>query len=977
MIKNRIAGGLFLLSAAFISLISIPAMAQPGCPTVNAGPDVTVGCGNNCTTLTATVVPTGATTSYAVQSIPYTPPFPFTGGTSIIVNTDDVWSSSIALPFTFCFYGGNYNSIVVGSNGVISFDVSQAGGFNQWSFSASCPSSSLPMNAIFGVYQDTDPTYQGVINYRISGTYPCRMFVISYYQIPYYGDPNSVSPGSCNSAMYATSQIVIYESTNVIEVYIQNKALCSGWNGGNGLVGIQNSGGTQGLAPPGRNTGQWTAQNEAWRFYPNGAGGVDITWWDGATQIGTGASIQVCPNATTTYTAQAVYNTCTGSNVTATDQVTVNYNATFSISVNPTSATICPGDQVTITASGPGNVNFTWTPATGLNTTTGTTVVATPNVTTTYTVTGVDPTNCSMSLPVTITVTPNPVVSITPSSTTVCPGMPVDLTASGAATYTWSGAGLVSTSGQTVTANPTTTTTYYVTGSSGSCSGTASVTINMSPSLNITISPPGASICLGNSVDLIASGADTYVWSPGSSLSSTTGDTVTATPTTTTTYYVTGTANGCTGQASAVVDLNGSLVISVSPPNPGMCFGESVDMTASGALTYTWSPPDYLSSTSGATVTASPPVTTTYTVHGADASNCQGTTLVTIMVSTGPVMTFNPPDPVICRGESVDITVFGGTSYTWSPSAGLSSTTGSTVTAAPFTTMSYTVLGDNYGCTGVATIEVEVKSSPQIDFTADVFEGCEDLLVSFTDLTNPPSVSWSWDFGDGSTPNAFTNIPNPQHLFTESGYYDISLTVTSVDGCHAHLSIPQMIHVLKSPVADFVPNPQEAWIYDPTINFFDYSINTDSWSWDFGEPWMLDNYSNLPSPSHTYSDTGYYTVMLAVESPDGCVDTMIKTIYIHPNIAIYIPNAFTPNNDGKNDIFQVFGEGIDENRFLMRIFERWGAEIYFSKDIHQGWNGMMDGTEKKLPAGIYPYFISFYDIKGKYHEYTGHINLVR
>ena len=947
-------------------LIGLWSSAQPGCPSVNAGPDVTVGCGNNCTTLTATVVPTGATTSYSVSSIPYAPPYPYNTGTPILVNIDDTWSGVIGLPFTFCFYNNSYNQIVAGSNGLITFDVSVAGGYCEWSYTDACPSPNLPLNSIFGPYHDIDPSVAGTMYSGILGNFPCRTYVVNWNQVAMF---------SCNN-LIATHQIVLYESTNIIEVYMQNKPLCSSWNSGNAVVGIQNSSGTVGLAAPGRNTSAWTATNEAWRFTPNGVSSVTVNWYDGATLIGTGLSVQVCPNATTTYTAEAIYNTCSGTTVTVTDQVTVNYNANFSINVNPTSATICPGDNVSITASGPSNVTFTWTPGTGLNTTNGPTVVASPTTTTTYTVTGVDPTNCSMSVPVTITVSPNPTVTITPSATTVCPGQPVTLDASGATNYTWSGAGLTSTTGASVTANPTTTTTYYVTGSSGSCSGTSSVTINMNPALNVSISPPSSAICPGQSVQLTATGADTYAWS-GAGLSATTGDTVLATPTANTTYYVTGTSSGCTGAASATISLNGTIPINITPSAPFICIGNSVDLTASGASTYSWSPPTGLSTTTGNATTATPLVTTTYTVVGQDSSGCQGTQYVTVTVSNGSAMTFNPANPVICRGESIQIEVFGGQAFQWSPPQGLSSTTGNVVTAAPFSTTTYTVLGDNLGCTGVATIQVEVKPSPDVNFVADKYEGCEDLLVTFYDQSDPPSISWQWNFGDGTTPNAFTNMPNPTHLYTESGSYDVSLLVTSVDGCQAMMNVPQMITVFKTPIAIFYPTPDQAWIYTPDISFTDMSIDASAWYWDFGEPNVLDNYSNLPSPSHSYSDTGTFYVTLAVESPDGCVDTMVKTIYIEPNIAIYIPSSFTPNGDGRNDYFVVKGEGIDESTYYIRIFERWGKEIYFSNDINQGWDGKRQGTDTGPSPSTYTYFITFYDIKGNYHEYFGIITLVK
>jgi gliding motility-associated-like protein len=875
---------------------------QPGCPTVDAGPDVTVGCGNNCTTLTATVVPTGTTNSYAVNSIPYSPPFAYNSGTPILVNQDDIWSSVITLPFTFCFYNNNFTQIVVGSNGLLSFDVSGAGGSCNWSYTDACPSPNLPLNCIFGVYQDIDPTYQGLIRWQFAGTAPCRMLVVSWYQIPYFGDPNSVNTSYCNSPLYATSQIVLYESTNVIEVYVKDKELCSSWNSGNGLIGIQNGSGTSGLAPPGRNTSQWTAHNEAWRFYPNGSSGVNVTWFNGATQIGTGTSLQVCPNATTTYTSEAVYTTCTGSTVTATDQVTVNYNGNFAINVNPTSASLCPGDNVTLTASAPPNVTFTWTPAAGLNTTSGPTVTATPAVTTTYTVTGVDNTNCSMSIPITLTVSPFPA---------------------------------------------------------------------------ITITPPNAVICGGSSVTLTAHGADTYVWSPATGLSSTTDSVVIANPSGTTTYFVTGSIGSCTAQGSVTVSMSPTLNIGISPPNPIICAGDSVGLTASGADNYTWSPPDFLSGTSGGTVTASPPSTTSYTVNGSSSSGCTGSTIVTVTLSSGALLSFSPQDPAICEGASIQIQVFGATNYLWSPPAGLSTNVGYQVIASPLSTITYTVTADPNGCTATATIVVTVDPIPQVDFSSDVTEGCEDLMVQFFDLTNPAPITWAWDFGDGTGTNPYTHVSNPLHLFENPGKYDITLLVTSANGCQAQLTIDEMISVFKEPVAAFYTDPQQSWITEPHFNFFDESINASDWLWNFGEINALDNYSVYQHPSHTYADTGYYTVTLIVTSPDGCVDTVSKQIIIKPLITFYIPNAFTPTNDGKNDIFMVAGIGIKEETFVLRIFDRWGQEVFFSKDINKGWDGKIAGTDMTPPTGTYCYIISVKDIKANHHEFKGLIHLIR
>src|SRR4051812_16490338 len=112
-----------------------------------------------CTDLSAEYYTPKATDSYTVESIAYAPPFPFTGGTVMNASADDVWTPTLNLPFSFCFYGNNYNQILVGSNGVITFDlVNQAsGGFCPWSFTGNIPSATFPIrNAIYGVYQDSN-----------------------------------------------------------------------------------------------------------------------------------------------------------------------------------------------------------------------------------------------------------------------------------------------------------------------------------------------------------------------------------------------------------------------------------------------------------------------------------------------------------------------------------------------------------------------------------------------------------------------------------------------------------------------------------------------------------------------------------------------------------------------------------------------------------------------------------------------------
>ena len=309
---------------AFFSLlaISFSAFSQgPGCPNVYAGEDIVLECGVPCTDLTASFLDTGETTSYEVSSITYDPPFPFTGGTPVSVNTDDIWSPAIQLPFDFCFFGETYTQMVIGSNAVVSFDLAnnEPGDYCDWSFDDPIPSPNLFLTTIFGPYMDVDPSVQGsgIINWAVFGESPCRTMVVNFPNITYFG---SACPN-----LSLTSQIVIYETTNVVEVYVQDRPSGCTWNDGNAVLGIQNQNGTVGYTAPGRNTSDWAATNEAWRFTPNGASNVAFSWLDASgTVIGTDPTINVCPtDQSTTYTAQAIYTNCNGDVITETDDITV------------------------------------------------------------------------------------------------------------------------------------------------------------------------------------------------------------------------------------------------------------------------------------------------------------------------------------------------------------------------------------------------------------------------------------------------------------------------------------------------------------------------------------------------------------------------------------------------------------------------------------------------------------------------------
>ena len=343
----------------------------PGCPNIQLS-NANINCSNPCVDLVASYLKTGETTSYSVSPIPYSPPHPFTGGVSAFINTDDVFSDILTLPFTFCFYGNSYNQLVVGANGVISFNTSLANSYCAWSFNSPIPNSNIPYpNSINGAYHDIDPSVGTgpYVNFAVWGAAPCRTFVVNYVNVPHYSS-------SCNTSLFTTQQIVIYESTNVIEVYIDQKPTCTSWNSGNAVIGIQNLNGTQGICPPGRNTGPWSASQEAWRFTPDGNPNYIVEWFDNnGISLGFGDTLNVCTQTQANYTAQISYTSCNGNIINESATNTVFVTGGFQNIPNITNVD-CNGNNngiISVSSIGSaGPYSYSWTGPNGFSSTTQT-----------------------------------------------------------------------------------------------------------------------------------------------------------------------------------------------------------------------------------------------------------------------------------------------------------------------------------------------------------------------------------------------------------------------------------------------------------------------------------------------------------------------------------------------------------------------------------------------------------------------------
>jgi gliding motility-associated-like protein len=297
------------------------------CPAL--GPDQLLPCGIGSTTLTADLSQCGTsnnpnqTTNYTVGNIPYVAQT--NTGTSLFM-TDDSQQGPFNIGFNFCFFGTTYSQFWVGSNGWISFSGGQPTTFTTQTIPTANPL--VPKNCIMGPWQDWHPGVGGQIKYQTIGVAPCRKLIVSWINMPLY-----ICTGN-----QGTFHIVIYESSNYIESYIQNKPACLQWQGGTATQGIHNAAGTIGIAVPGRNSTAWTATNDAWRWTPSGPTVTPIlTWYQVGVpaSIGTGPSINVTPPAGgAQYTCHLEYPTCnTGWNI-------CNGNST---SIGPDTVLVIPG----------------------------------------------------------------------------------------------------------------------------------------------------------------------------------------------------------------------------------------------------------------------------------------------------------------------------------------------------------------------------------------------------------------------------------------------------------------------------------------------------------------------------------------------------------------------------------------------------------------------------------------------------------
>lgn len=562
--------------------------------------------------------------------------------------------------------------------------------------------------------------------------------------------------------------------------------------------------------------------------------------------------------------------------------ITVNPLPVIDITTNDT--TICPGSSVLLNATG--GISYSWMPPTGLNNPNISNPIATPLVTTTYTVTGIDSSGCSNTDIITITVLPSVDAGL---DTVICFGSNVQLNASSALSYSWTPSMWLSDS--TIAnpiASPQASITYYVTGTGNlGCQTTDSIhiTVNQLPLVN---AGSDASVCLGSTIQLNATGALSYIWTPASGLDNFVIANPVATVTNNITYTVLGTdSNGCLGLDSVTLTVLLLPTIAVSNDTT-VCQGQTVNLSATGTSAfYLWSPPEGLNNATVSNPLATADSSITYTVTGTGANGCIVSDFVTINVLSLPVVDAGN-DTTVCNGAIIALQASGGDTYLWGPSTGLSATNIANPSATISSSITYwvTSVGAN-GCSNSDSVIIATAndSAWSVDFIPSI-DYCNLQVVFNASLSD--SVNFLWSFGDGQTSIDF----NPIHTYAEfNTTYSVTLIANTISGCY-------------------------------------------------------------------YTDTVTHIIPL---DEAGFISSLI------------LPNVFTPNGDGINELFQV--DGIDCLPYYFEIFDRWGVKMFESDQTALAWNGSVN-SGKPATDGVYYYLLHIGDSESEMNL-KGFVHLVR
>jgi gliding motility-associated-like protein len=702
-------------------------------------------------------------------------------------------------------------------------------------------------------------------------------------------------------------------------------------------------------------------------------------------------------------TLQVVAAGCSSSVVTNAITIYPTPTATFSVPAN-----VCPGDVINTTYSGTGTAAATYQWTLSGATVTGNTATSGP-LGLSWNTSG----NKTVSLIVTENGCASPAYSqnvnvyVTPTSSftalsPVCVGTPSDITYTGnagsSATYNWSfnAANPTTATGQGPhTASWTIAGTYFLSLSvtENGCASQPTqvqVVVNPIPTSSFTAT---STVCLGDTAVVQYTGnapvTALFNWDFGGGISPfQVGpgpfDVKWLTPGTKT-LTLSVNSLGCQSPVTTHTVEVLPLPLVDAGLNQQSCSGASVTLggTPNPAYTYSWSPSTGVNDVfSGQTLVSrqnnlNQPIEFTYVLTANDGQ-CINRDTVLYTVTAPPFVSFASPPGQCLGGNTYNFQAEGffsaSSDFIWSfgPNANIPSSGVINPQNINFTTtgpQTITLQVNDGGClSNLYTSSVIIYPDPEVNFSAEVVADCAPLKVGFNNLSVvPANTQYTWYFGDGGV----SNSPEPGYVYESSGLFDVSLVATTQHGCSASMDRKEYIEVYPVPKAYFAFSASELDIISPELTVTAYTNAADS-VWYF-----MNDVDTLLGPNHqlTFQDTGWYTFVQYVKNDFGCIDSTVREIRVNPGYRIYIPNSFSPNRDGINDVFKVYGEEL--SNFSIMVFNRWGQQIYMSYDMENGWDGTTQLSDKSVDQGVYVYVIRVTDDQGFEHKFEGSVNVIR
>ena len=450
---------------------------------------------------------------------------------------------------------------------------------------------------------------------------------------------------------------------------------------------------------------------------------------------------------------------------------------------------------------------------------------------------------------------------------------------------------------------------------------------------------------------------------------------------------------GCLADTSVTfTEVSSEMNISVPNPNFVICVDQEVPFTANanggeGVLSYFW----YNGTVPGGFESNDNPYnviitdSATYFVHALDEQGCSTDTLSVSAQFDTPIDVLAGPEPSveICQGECVDLTADaqGGNGILdvewFEINGGLSTSLGALtdVQVCPLTSAVYVVYA-NDGCSQTATdtVFVPVFETPEVMIESDIYSGCFPLTVELFNLTDPLlSDQCSWDLGDGNLQPICGDIT---YTFADAGTYSPELTVTSPLGCTSTGVIDVPIEVYGYPIADFEWTPDPVTLIENEVQLLNLSVNGSNFNWDIG----LGETSIEENPVFVLPalDFAFTEVCLEAISPFGCADTICKTIFLESELSIFVPNAFTPDNDGVNEVFKPIMSGFDPEQYIFRIWDRWGVLVFETTDYNAFWTGDFENGNYYAQNEVYIWDVEVIEIAtGDKKNFKGFVTLLR